>query len=729
LTPRHFQFGGFKLFPSDQLLVRGSEPISLAPKLFDLLLFMVEHRGRLLTRDELMRVIWPDTVVEETNLTVNVSLLRKILGDGPDGKPYIDTVPRRGYRFHAEVAEVAAAEDPRPAPPSNSPAGVATAREDSPAPELHPSTSALASIPHTPERPPSALDTRAQPSPPAWPFASPEAQPSPVGAGFQTGRPRPYASRAVLGLLGLIGLSICAAVYYSVPRPSTPIAAVTTGPRNLAVLPFRNLKRVPVDDFLGFALADAIITKLGYVSELSVRPSSAVARFEGMAAVELQKIAGELHVDTLLTGTYVHEGDVLRIRAQLVDSKTQRLLWSDTINLSYENLLGVQDRVAQEIVAGLEVPLSAPEAAHLAESRPAKAAAYEQYLKGVELYATNRFDQSILALENSARMDPDFPLTWAMLGRAYTTEASLHFGGSRDYGKALAAYQKALQLDPTQIEPRVYMANLFTDTGQVNDAVPLLQEALKINPNHAEANWEMSYAYRFGGLLAESVASAERARRLDPSVKLNSSAINAYLYLGRYDDFLARLPTEGASAYILFYRGFAEYHLGRHGDAQRHFDLAYGLDSSLLQTEVGETLSLKLKGDPGGGMTLLHDVEAQLLERGVTDAEAIYKVAQAYAQLGDTPAALRALEKSVDGGFFCYPYLQRDPLLEPVRNSAGFSRVLAKAQVRFEGFKARFAAEADLRIDGAPRLRIDGAARLRGEGLQYGSGSADAVGH
>jgi len=94
------------------------------------------------------------------------------------------------------------------------------------------------------------------------------------------------------------------------------------------------------------------------------------------------------------------------------------------------------------------------------------------------------------------------------------------------------------------------MANLFTDTGQVNDAVPPMQEALQINPNHAEANWEMSYAYRFGGLLAESVASAERARRLDPSVKLNSSAINAYLYLCRYDDFLARLPTEGASAYV-----------------------------------------------------------------------------------------------------------------------------------------------------------------------------------
>jgi hypothetical protein len=123
------------------------------------------------------------------------------------------------------------------------------------------------------------------------------------------------------------------------------------------------------------------------------------------------------------------------------------------------------------------------------------------------------------------------------------------------------------------------------------------------------------------------------------------------------------------------------------------------LDPSLLQTQVGETLSFKLRDDPGAGMTLLRGVEAQLLEHGVTDAEAIYKVAQAYAQLGDTAAALRMLERSVDGGFFCYPYLRRDPLLDPVRDSADFSRVLAKALVRFESFKAHFAPDSPAQIE------------------------------
>jgi DNA-binding winged helix-turn-helix (wHTH) protein/TolB-like protein/Tfp pilus assembly protein PilF len=639
LNARRRQFGDFSLFPEDQVLLRGSDPVALAPKLFDLLVFMVEHHGRLLTRDELMKAVWPDTVVEENNLTVNISLLRKILGDAPDGKPYIQTVPRRGYRFHANVVQCEQSGD----------SGDQSSSESR-------GTLVLSTVATAPGGPTGRR--RALTTPMAWIVA---------------------------------GICLGLAVYFGrlAARHPPPVANAVSPPRNLAVLPFRNLRQSPADDFLGFALADAIITKLGYVSRLSVRPSSAVARFDA-ATLDLPKVAEELKVDTLLTGTYVHDGDDLRLRAQLVDAATQRLLWSDSVTLNYMNLLSVQDRVAQEIVSGLEVPLSAPEAARLAETRPASADAYEQYLKGVDLYALNRFEQSIGALELSARLDSDYPPTWAMLGRAYTTEASLQFGGARDYGKALDAYQKALHWDPAQIEPRVFMANLFTDTGRVEDAVPLLKDALTVNPNHAEALWELSYAYRFAGLLAQSIASAERARQLDPSVKLTSSAINAYLYLGRYEDFLNRLPSREAGGYIVFYRGFAEYHLGRLAEARQDFDRAYELDASLLQTRLGKALSDKLRGDVESASAALRAVEQQLVTSGVTDGEATYKIAQGYAQLGDAPAALRVLEKSVSEGFFCYPYLLRDPLLDSIRSSAGFGRILDKARVRYEAFKARF---------------------------------------
>jgi tetratricopeptide (TPR) repeat protein len=116
-----------------------------------------------------------------------------------------------------------------------------------------------------------------------------------------------------------------------------------------------------------------------------------------------------------------------------------------------------------------------------------------------------------------------------------------------------------LALNPSLIEPRIYMANLFTDTGRVEEAVPLLRTALETSPNNAEADWELGYACRFGGMLPESIAEAERARTLDPEVKMNSSTLNSYFYLGEYDKFIQSLPAND-SVYILFYRGFGEYY-------------------------------------------------------------------------------------------------------------------------------------------------------------------------
>ena len=103
LTVTHYSFGPFELYPSEQLLVRDGQAIPLAPKTFDLLLALVSNHGRLLTRETLMKTVWPDSFVEETHLTVNISLLRKTLGDMDDGRPWIATAPKRGYRFDGSV--------------------------------------------------------------------------------------------------------------------------------------------------------------------------------------------------------------------------------------------------------------------------------------------------------------------------------------------------------------------------------------------------------------------------------------------------------------------------------------------------------------------------------------------------------------------------------------------------------------------------------------------------
>ncbi len=519
-----------------------------------------------------------------------------------------------------------------------------------------------------------------------------EPGPRPAVRAFPDSTSRPASAKSTslskiwLGGIAILLFAVIATAYFSMRKGNSPVPL--PGPRSLAVLPFRNLNRDPQTDFLGFSLADEIITKLGYVNALTVRPSSSVDKYRNQI-IDPKKVAADLNVDTLLTGSFIRDGDDFRITAQLIDVKPDKILWRESIDLKYDKLLTVQDRVSQQIIKGLELNLSPAETANLKPEKPISTAAYEDYLRGIDFYSLNEFSQAIDMLEKSAAIEPKYAPAWAHLGRAYTTNASLQFGGREDYGKALAAYEKAIALNPALVEPRIYMANLFTDTGRVEQAVPLLRSVLQDSPNNAEAHWELGYAYRFGGMLEESLAECEKARQNNPQVKVNSSAMNSYLYLGEYEEFLKSLPVND-SVYILFYRGFAEYYLNNRDQAANDFDRAFQRDPSLLPADVGKALSDSIRHDNASGLKLLRQTESKIEERGVSDAEGIYKVAQAYAVLGDKASALHMLRHSIGGGFFCYPYFIRDPLLQSLHNEPEFQALMNQALHRHNEFKAAF---------------------------------------
>jgi serine/threonine protein kinase/TolB-like protein/Tfp pilus assembly protein PilF len=489
----------------------------------------------------------------------------------------------------------------------------------------------------------------------------------------------------VLLALAVLAVIVTASVYLLRKPAAGPSRAQL---RTLAILPFQNLKPDPATDFLGFSLADALTTKLAYVNALSVRPSSAVDKYRNQA-VDPRKAGAELQVDSLLTGSYVKDGDQLRITTQLVDIKADRIVWQDSLDLNYDKLLTVQDRVTQEIVNELELKLTPAEADHLKSDLPIDPQAYEYYLRGVDLESVNDFAAAISVLEKSTAIQPDYAPAWAALGRSEETQASLH-GGARDlYQKAQEAFERAIALSPSLVEPRIYMGNLMTDTGRVEQAVPLLRAALKANPNNAEAHWELSYAYRFGGMLVESVDEAERARGFDRQVKINSSTMNAYLYMGQYDKFLQSLPSNN-SVFILFYRGFAEYHQNQWHQAREDFERAYDMDPTLLPAQVGKALSYAMAHQNEEGLALLRKTQQKIQDSGVTDAELLYKVAQAYTVLGDKAAGLHMLQHSIEGGFFCYPYFLRDPLLDGIRHEPAFDPLMQEAERRHDDFKSRF---------------------------------------
>jgi tetratricopeptide (TPR) repeat protein len=191
-------------------------------------------------------------------------------------------------------------------------------------------------------------------------------------------------------------------------------------------------------------------------------------------------------------------------------------------------------------------------------------------------------------------------------------------------------------------------------------------------------------------MLKESIAAGERARQLDPAVKLNSSAFNSYFYDGQYEKFLASLPTNNPPAFIVFYRGLGHYYLKNWERAAADFAQAYKTEPQSLYTQIGQALRLHIGKQTAAGLELLHALEQQAEKQKVTDAEALYKVAQAYAELGDKAAALRLLRRSIAGGFFCYPYFANDPLLNHLRGEAEWAQLLQMARQRHEEFKRRF---------------------------------------
>jgi TolB-like protein/Tfp pilus assembly protein PilF len=607
----------------------------------------------MLSKEELMQTLWPDSFVEESNLTQQVSMIRRALGESASNPRYIATVPSRGYRFIAEVRnpiEVEPASDLR---------------------DLH----------EVVDRPRRDLGEQEESGKDTTSVTQSQ---SPKIEVLKERQRITVALRTVL--TGLVFLLILASAVLFYRRHSLNVTQ-QPNPRRLAILPLQNLRQAPADDFLGFSLADAIITKLDYVSSLTLRPSKAVEKYRKQE-IDIQKVGSELNVDTLLTGSFIHDRDKLRITYQLIDVNSDKLLGRGTIDLKYGDLLTVQDNVAKRIIKDLELNLSPSEAERIKPDAPVNPLAYEYYLRGVDLHSRHKFPVAIKMLEKSTEIDSGYAPAWAYLGASYNSDAAFEFGGREQYRRAQAAYERALAVQPSLLDAQIFLANLLIDTGKVEQAVPLLREALKTNPNHADAHWELGYAYRFAGMLEESVAECERARQLDPEVKSNGSALNAYLYLGEYDKFLRSLPDVNDSL-VVFYRGFGEYHQGRWDQAAKDFDRAFDLEPHLY-TQIGKAFSDSIAHRNADGLEILHLVEGKIRDRGVGDPEATYKIAQAYAVLGDKVSALRALRSSVDGGFFSYPYLLRDPMLASLRGGPEFEAILNSSNQRYRQFREKF---------------------------------------
>src|ERR1051325_9321170 len=246
-------------------------------------------------------------------------------------------------------------------------------------------------------------------------------------------------------------------------RQSIRETPLTTAPdhekKSLAILCFRNLSNDPASNFYEFSLADAVITELARVRSLVVRPSSVIARYQGQQK-DPREIGKELSVSAVLTAGFIHSGDHFRVTAQLIDVGSGELLWSDRIDTAASDIIVLQDTIAQRIVEGLRVELSPAKQDKIATASTQNPAAYEQYLRGRDLFARFIFrtlseddcNEAIAHFERAIQLDPNFALAHDGLGACHVNRVFKGFGGSEDYEQAEKAFTKALSLDPNIFE-------------------------------------------------------------------------------------------------------------------------------------------------------------------------------------------------------------------------------------------------------------------------------------
>jgi serine/threonine protein kinase/tetratricopeptide (TPR) repeat protein len=442
----------------------------------------------------------------------------------------------------------------------------------------------------------------------------------------------------------------------------------------LIVLPFRVLRADPEVDFLSFSLADAVTTSLSGLGSLVVRSSLTAAKF-AEDTPDLQKIAREADVDAVLSGALLRAGSQVRLSAQLAEAPGGAVLWSHTMQVGFDDIFQLHDKLVHELVSALSIQLTAREHRLLGRDVPASAKAYEFYLRANELAKNaDGWNVAVDLYKHAVDADPAYAPAWARLGRVYWLLAKYQDADQETNRSAAEhALNRALTLNPDLSIAHNLLAQMEVDSGRAIDAiVRLLRQASDVADPELFAG--LCHACRYAGLLDASVAAHEHARRLDPKVR--TSVINTYFHLRDYQHVLDS-EDKGGAPYL---EAVALAELGRVDEALALLR-AVGHKAPPRMRDFMDAAIVLLEGRDPIDAAMLDQLERHFF-RVVTDPEGLYFGSRHLAQLGVIDVALREFARAVDGGYFAYPAFRIDKWLDNLRGREAFEAAMVRAKER-----------------------------------------------
>jgi DNA-binding winged-HTH domains len=647
-----FEFGPFRVDVEEARLSRDGETVPLWPKAFEILRLLVESQGRVLSKDELMSRVWPDTFVEENNLTVNMSALRKALGEGVNGAKYIETIPRRGYRFVAEVCELTDAGAPLILTRQTVSSIVIEEEEEE-------DSKAVAGKPFAQQ----TMDRT------ALPLAQPAAR----------------ANRRLTWWLGALAVVTAAALLtFWLTSRSRSIQTIRDV-RSMAVLPFKSLGAAEEDESLRLGVADALITKLSNLHPLIVRPTSAIVKYAD-SQQSLPAIGHELGVEALLEGRMQRDADRLRITVQLVRTDNGAPVWAESFDERLTNIFAVQTAISERVARALALHLTSEQQTQLVKNSTQNAEAFQAYIKG-RFFWNKRTPDSIRKaigyFEQAIEIDPTYALAYAGIADCYVIlsrpQVMLVTTTDNDnVSKAKAAALKALEIDDSLAEAHAALAVTLAPKDENNEAAQReFERAIALNPNYATAYSYYAIDLIGDGRLDEALEKITRAVEIDPlSVPIITNFGMVLHRLRRYDEaieqFKKSIEMNPAFARAHWGLGLAYEQKSMYNEAIAEFKQAITLSNGGAVGLAALAHAYAGAGRRQEAQNLLAQLQ-ELSRQGRLDA---YSLAAVYVGLGDKEQALALIEKHKQEPVF--RLLKVDQLFDPLRADPRFVRLLQR---------------------------------------------------
>jgi TolB-like protein/DNA-binding winged helix-turn-helix (wHTH) protein/Tfp pilus assembly protein PilF len=655
-VPRVVRFGVFEVDLRAGELRKKGVKVRLQEQPLQVLATLLERPGELVTREELKHKLWAGTVVDfDHSINTTINKLREALGDSADSPRFIETLPRRGYRFIYPVNGAASLDAPVDGAPAEMPAlpvdsgGAPTAAADN----LEDTTKAR-------------------------------------------GPARPGHRRMVAIALGALLATLLAAFALDVAGLRGRLTAHSAQGQinSVAVLPLKNLSGEPQQDYFADGVTQALVTELGKIGALHVVSYQSVVGYR-QTTKPLPQIARELNVDAIVEGAVLHTGQRVRITANLVQASPERHLWAESYEFDLQDVVAVQAEVARDVARSIRANVTSWERERLAPSRRVDSDAYEAYLLARAHLSKPPSEESWLRakeyLEKAVDKDPGYAPAYAALAELYGRQprsGAMTRSPNENRLKIRKWAEKALELDDTLAEPHTILARLAQQQWDWTAAEREYHRAIELNPNYPVARiWHAMFLYAVQRF-EEAAAEARRAQRVDPASPLvNTWAGTAYFLVGRVEDAMASwqraLELDPAFPDASLALGRAYMTQGKFESAIAQLQKAVALNHHQPML-VGALAHVHARaGHRDEALKLVSELAR--IEKEKVGYVSPFGMIWAYAGLADNDQAFAWLEKAYEERYDRMVWLNVDPLLDPLRADARFSNLVRRVGLPMPG--------------------------------------------